>query len=73
MATDYVTSPTTPPGQWVFGLVIGLLTALIRVYGGYPEGICYAILIANALVPALNLWFRPARLAAAGLAHGSPS
>ncbi len=66
MATDYVTSPSTPRGQWVFGLVIGLLTALIRVFGGYPEGICYAILIANALVPALNLWFRPQRLAVAG-------
>jgi electron transport complex protein RnfD len=66
MATDYVTSPSTPRGQVVFGLAIGLLTALIRVYGGYPEGICYAILIANALVPALNLWFRPRRVALAG-------
>ena len=61
MATDYVTSPNTRNGQIVFGLVIGALTGLIRVYGGYPEGICYAILIANALVPALNLWFRPGR------------
>jgi electron transport complex protein RnfD len=66
MATDYVTSPNTRRGQLVFGLVIGLLTALIRVFGGYPEGICYAILLANALVPALNLWFRPRRLAVAG-------
>ena len=73
MATDYVTSPTTARGQVVFGLVIGLLTALIRVYGGYPEGICYAILIANALVPALNLWFRPARVAAVAVTGGSPS
>jgi electron transport complex protein RnfD len=66
MATDYVTSPNTLPGQVVFGLVIGLLTALIRVFGGYPEGICYAILIANAMVPALNLWFRPRRVALVG-------
>jgi H+/Na+-translocating ferredoxin:NAD+ oxidoreductase subunit D len=66
MATDYVTSPTTARGQVVFGLTIGLLTALIRVFGGYPEGICYAILLANALVPALNLWFRPRRIALAG-------
>jgi electron transport complex protein RnfD len=66
MATDYVTSPTTRNGQIVFGLVIGGLTALIRVYGGYPEGICYAILIANTLVPALNLWFRVRRVAALG-------
>ena len=66
MATDYVTSPVTRNGQIVFGLVIGALTGLIRMYGGYPEGICYAILLANTLVPALNLWFRPARPALAG-------
>lgn len=66
MATDYVTSPNTAPGQVVFGVVIGALTGIIRLYGGYPEGICYAILIANALVPALNLWFRPRRVAIAG-------
>jgi H+/Na+-translocating ferredoxin:NAD+ oxidoreductase subunit D len=66
MATDYVTSPSTARGQWVFGFVIGGLTGVIRMFGGYPEGICYAILIANALVPALNLWFRPRRLALAG-------
>jgi H+/Na+-translocating ferredoxin:NAD+ oxidoreductase subunit D len=66
MATDYVTSPNTRNGQIVFGLVIGGLTGLIRLYGGYPEGICYAILLANALVPALNLWFRPVRPAPVG-------
>jgi electron transport complex protein RnfD len=66
MATDYVTSPSTRNGQIVFGLAIGALTGLIRLFGGYPEGICYAILIANTLVPALNLWFRPARIALAG-------
>lgn len=66
MATDYVTSPNTRNGQIVFGLVIGALTGVIRMYGGYPEGICYAILIANTLVPALNLWFRPRRPLLAG-------
>ncbi|HTM01832.1 MAG TPA: RnfABCDGE type electron transport complex subunit D [Candidatus Omnitrophota bacterium] len=66
MATDYVTSPTTRNGQIVFGLTIGALTGVIRIYGGYPEGICYAILLANALVPALNLWFKPARPVFAG-------
>ena len=66
MATDYVTSPTTRNGQIVFGLLIGGLTGVIRLYGGYPEGICYAILIANTMVPALNLWFRPRRPAFAG-------
>jgi len=54
MATDYVTSPTTRDGQIVFGLIIGALTGVIRLYGGYPEGICYAILLANTLVPALT-------------------
>jgi electron transport complex protein RnfD len=62
MATDYVTSPNTQPARVVFGLVIGALTGLIRMYGGYPEGICYAILLANILVPALNLSFPPRRL-----------
>jgi electron transport complex protein RnfD len=66
MATDYVTSPNTRGGQIVFGLVIGVLTGVIRMFGGYPEGICYAILLANALVPALNLWFRPRRMALVG-------
>ena len=66
MATDYVTSPAHRYAQVVFGLLVGLLTGVIRVYGGYPEGICYAILIANAIAPALDLWFRPRRVAAAG-------
>jgi electron transport complex protein RnfD len=66
MATDYVTSPTTRGGQIAFGLVIGLLTGLIRLYGGYPEGICYAILLANTMTPAFNMWFRPRRHALAG-------
>ena len=66
MATDYVTSPSTTRAQIAFGLLIGLLTGMIRVYGGYPEGICYAILIANAMAPALDLWFRPKRAAVAG-------
>jgi electron transport complex protein RnfD len=66
MDTDYVTSPNTRRGQIVFGLIIGGLTGVIRLYGGYPEGICYAILLANTMVPALNLWFRPRRVAVAG-------
>jgi electron transport complex protein RnfD len=66
MATDYVTSPSTQGGRIVFGVTIGAIAGLIRLIGGYPEGICYAILLANALVPALNLWFRPRRMAMAG-------
>lgn len=63
MATDYVTSPITTRGQIVFGVGIGLLTGTIRNWGGYPEGICYAILLMNILTPAINDWFRPQRLA----------
>ncbi len=63
MATDYVTSPITPRGQIVFGLGIGLLTGMIRIWGGYPEGVCYAILLMNIMVPALNEWFPPRRFA----------
>lgn len=70
MATDYVTSPNQRNGQIVFGLLVGGLTGLIRLYGGYPEGICYAILLANTLVPALNTWFRPQRPA---LLKGAPA
>jgi electron transport complex protein RnfD len=66
MATDYVTSPSTPKGQIIFGLGIGLLTGIIRNWGGYPEGICYAILLMNILTPALNDWFRPKRYATSG-------
>ncbi|MDP2599196.1 MAG: RnfABCDGE type electron transport complex subunit D, partial [Deltaproteobacteria bacterium] len=61
MATDYVTAPMTPKGEIIFGLGVGILTAVIRLKGGYPEGICYAILIMNAVTPALNRWFKPKR------------
>lgn len=61
MATDYATSPMTPKGMIVFGVGIGLLTVVIRVFGSYPEGISFAILIMNAFVPLLNKYFRPKR------------
>jgi electron transport complex protein RnfD len=48
MITDMVTSPTTSKGQVIYGLAAGVLVALIRVYGGYPEGVCYSILLVNA-------------------------
>jgi electron transport complex protein RnfD len=63
MATDYVTSPSHKTGQLIFGAGIGALTLLIRLKGGYPEGVCYAILLMNALTPALDQWFRPERFA----------
>lgn len=61
MATDYVTAPMLAPAQIIYGICIGILTGVIRVWGGYPEGICYAILIMNAVTPAFNRWFRPKR------------
>lgn len=54
MATDYVTSPLTAKGQIVFGIGCGLLTAVIRLWGGYPEGVSYAILIMNAAAPIID-------------------
>ncbi len=59
MATDMVTSPTTPKGSLAFGVIIGLLVVVIRVWGGMPEGVMYAILLGNALVPHLDTWFAP--------------
>jgi electron transport complex protein RnfD len=63
MATDYVTSPTQKTAKLIFGAGIGGLTVLIRLKGGYPEGVCYAILLMNPLAPALESWFRPERFA----------
>jgi Na+-translocating ferredoxin:NAD+ oxidoreductase subunit D len=65
MATDYVTSPSQKRAQLIFGCGIGALTVLIRLKGGYPEGICYAILLMNTLTPALESWFQPKRFAPA--------
>ena len=59
MATDMVTSPTTRPGAWIYGAGIGFLVVVIRVWGGLPEGVMYAILFMNALVPFLNRATRP--------------
>jgi electron transport complex protein RnfD len=54
MATDYATSPVTPNGQLIFGVGCGLITVLIRYFGGYPEGVSYAILIMNLLTWAID-------------------
>jgi electron transport complex protein RnfD len=61
MATDMVTSPMNAKAQIVFGVGIGVLTILIRVWGAYPEGVSFAILIMNALVPLLNRFIKPTR------------
>ncbi len=63
MATDYVTSPNNKTAKLIFGAGIGALTVLIRFKGGYPEGVCYAILLMNPLTPALEGWFKPKRFA----------
>jgi Na+-translocating ferredoxin:NAD+ oxidoreductase subunit D len=59
MATDMVTSPVTKAGAWIFGAGIGALVVLIRTWGGLPEGVMYAILLMNALVPFINRATRP--------------
>ena len=58
MATDYVTSPTTPWGRIIFGLGAGLITILIRYFGNYPEGVSFAILFMNILTPYITIWTR---------------
>ncbi|GBR75920.1 electron transport complex protein RnfD [Candidatus Termititenax persephonae] len=54
MATDYTTSPMTRRGKWIFAIGCGILTSVIRLWGGYPEGVCYSILIMNMFVPLLD-------------------
>lgn len=61
MATDYVTSPMTGTGMIIYGIGIGILTIIIRVFGAYPEGISFAILIMNGFVPLINRFFKPKR------------
>ena len=61
MATDYVTSPMTTKGMVIYGVGIGIITVLIRFFGSYPEGVSFAILIMNSIVPLLNKYIKPAR------------
>jgi electron transport complex protein RnfD len=61
MATDYVTSPMNPKAMIIYGCGIGILTVIIRVWGAYPEGISFAILIMNAFVPLMNAYIKPKR------------
>ena len=59
MATDMVTSPVTPKGMILFGVGCGVLTILIRLFGGYPEGVSFAILLMNAATPLIDRYTRP--------------
>ena len=61
MATDYVSSPITKKGQIIFGSGCGIITCLIRFWGGYPEGVCYSILLMNCLVPLIDKHTIPRR------------
>ena len=67
MATDYVTSPMTSRGMLIYGAGIGIITILIRVWGAYPEGMSFAILIMNAVVPLINKYVKPKRFGAAAV------
>ena len=59
MATDYTTTPVTIKGQYVFAIGAGILTAVIRVFGGYPEGVSYSILLMNLVVPIIEAYTKP--------------
>jgi electron transport complex protein RnfD len=61
MATDYVTSPMNVKGMWIYGIGIGIITVVIRVFGSYPEGVQFAILIMNAFTPLINKYVKPKR------------
>lgn len=61
MATDYVTSPMNPRSMIIYGCGIGLITVVIRVWGSYPEGVSFAILVMNAFVPLMNSYIKPKR------------
>jgi len=58
MATDWVTSPVTKKGRWIFGVGCGVLTIIIRIWGGYPEGVSYSILLMNVFTPVIDRFTR---------------
>jgi electron transport complex protein RnfD len=66
MATDPVTSPVTKKGRWIFGAGCGLITMIIRYWGGLPEGVMYSILLMNAVTPLINRLARPPRFGTKG-------
>jgi len=66
MATDYVTSPMSVKGQVIFAIGCGFLTFVIRIFGSYPEGVAFAILIMNAFVPLLDSYIKPKSFGEAG-------
>lgn len=71
MATDYVTSPITPKGQLIFGVCLGILTGLFRLFGGSAEGVSYAIIFCNMLVPLIEKYTLPTAFGKGGKKNGS--
>ena len=65
MATDMVTSPLNRKGHFIFGIGCGILTAIIRLWGGYPEGVSFSILLMNACVPLIDRATKPKKFGAA--------
>ena len=70
MATDYVTSPITPKGQIVFGVLLGVLTGIFRIFGASAEGVSYAIIICNLLVPLIEKVTIPVPFGKEGIKDG---
>ena len=69
MATDYVTSPITPKGQIVFGILLGILTGVFRFFGASAEGVSYAIIFCNLLVPLIDKITVPKAFGKGGRVH----
>lgn len=70
MATDYTTRPITTKGQYLYGILLGLLTGIFRVFGGAAEGVSYAILLGNLVTPLIEKWTIPRAFGMGGKRHG---
>ncbi len=70
MATDLVTSPVTHTGMLIFGAGCGIITMMIRFWGGYPEGVSFAILLMNAVTPLIDRWVKPKKFGTAMVGTG---
>ena len=69
MATDYVTTPITPKGQLVYVCCLGIVTAVFRLFGGSAEGVSYAIIFSNLLVPLIERYTLPTAFGKGGVKH----
>ncbi|MBO7386786.1 MAG: RnfABCDGE type electron transport complex subunit D [Lachnospiraceae bacterium] len=69
MATDYVTRPVTVKGQYVYGIILGILTGIFRIFGPSAEGVSYAIILSNLLVPLIEKWTMPKAFGEGGKKH----